>query len=395
MKKIAIVVQRCHASITGGSESLAWQYANLLKEEFNVEIITTTATDYVTWNNVLSEGLEQIEGIKIRRFSVSISRSSYWHNLHQKLLDCFEEKQNHLNINGNKYIPWSMALQEEFIRHQGPYSKDLNLFLKYNWHDYSLIIFITYLYPTTYFGIEQIPESRFILVPTLHDEPPAYLSAYKYMAQKAKNIIWLTDAEKKLSTTLWGKLSGDVISMTIDIQLYSPAKIEEPYILYSGRIDESKGCKQLFDFFIRFKQENSSNLRLILTGKSVLEIPSHSDIEFRGFVSSEEKFKLMAGASVFVMPSALESFSIVTLEAMAQKTPVLVNGSCPVLVDHVNLSNGGKIFNDYDSFSHNLKDLLSDTKASEHMGNSGRNYVLSNYSRVSVRKKLIDLINCM
>jgi glycosyltransferase involved in cell wall biosynthesis len=58
--------------------------------------------------------------------------------------------------------------------------------------------------------------------------------------------------------------------MTIDIQLYSPAKTKEPYILYSGRIDESKGCKQLFDFFIRFKQENSLNLRLILTGKSVL-----------------------------------------------------------------------------------------------------------------------------
>ena len=45
MKQIAIVVQRCHESIVGGSESLAWQYAGLLADSYDVEVLTTTAVD--------------------------------------------------------------------------------------------------------------------------------------------------------------------------------------------------------------------------------------------------------------------------------------------------------------------------------------------------------------
>ena len=49
----------------------------------------------------------------------------------------------------------------------------------------------------------------------------------------------------------------------------------------------------------------------------------------------------MAGAAAFVLPSEYESFSIVTLEAMAQRTPVLVNGRCEVLHDHIERSSAG------------------------------------------------------
>jgi len=33
MKKIAIIVQRCHESVVGGSEALAWQYAGSTQRE--------------------------------------------------------------------------------------------------------------------------------------------------------------------------------------------------------------------------------------------------------------------------------------------------------------------------------------------------------------------------
>ena len=53
MNKVAIVVQRCHESIVGGSENLAWQYATLLKDEYEVDILSTTAIDAAYWSNVL------------------------------------------------------------------------------------------------------------------------------------------------------------------------------------------------------------------------------------------------------------------------------------------------------------------------------------------------------
>jgi hypothetical protein len=42
MKRIGIVVQRRHESVVGGAVALAWQYANLLKDDYEVDILTTT-----------------------------------------------------------------------------------------------------------------------------------------------------------------------------------------------------------------------------------------------------------------------------------------------------------------------------------------------------------------
>ena len=83
-------------------------------------------------------------------------------------------------------------------------------------------------------------------------------------------------------------------------------------------------------------------------------MPEHKDIEFRGFVSAEEKFRLMSGAMMFVSPSPNESFSIVTLEAMAQNTPVLASDASTVLADHIKDSGAGRVYSDYQTFTHAL-----------------------------------------
>jgi glycosyltransferase involved in cell wall biosynthesis len=210
------------------------------------------------------------------------------------------------------------------------------------------------------------------------------------MAQRVRSLIWLTNAEKLLGNKLWGELPGSVISMGVETTLCTPDNIEYPYLLYCGRIDSSKGCNELMNFFVQFKQNHQSNLRLLLTGKAEVEIVRHPDIEFRGFVSKEEKFKLMAGASIFVMPSPYESFSIVTLEAMAQRTPVLVNGRCQVLVEHVVLSKGGVIYQDYESFSQAILELMKDPQQSAEMGELAREYVVSNYTFDTVKQRLIE-----
>src|SRR5215212_12100547 len=86
MKRVAIVVQRCHESVVGGAESLAWQYATLLKEAYEVDVLTTTAVDAGYWSNVLPEGLEVREGINIRRFHVDIGYSPYRTELFARML---------------------------------------------------------------------------------------------------------------------------------------------------------------------------------------------------------------------------------------------------------------------------------------------------------------------
>ena len=78
MRKLAIVVQRCHKDVVGGSEAEAWHYGNLLKKSYEIHILTTTAVDSERWDNVLPEGDEVSNGICIKRFKVSQGRADYW-----------------------------------------------------------------------------------------------------------------------------------------------------------------------------------------------------------------------------------------------------------------------------------------------------------------------------
>ncbi len=393
MKKVAIVVQRCHESVVGGSEALAWQYASLLKDAYEVDVLSTTATDAAYWSNVLPEGLEVKDGINIHRFHVDIGYSPYRTELFTRMVEDFGRLgagSHNSPTGGMKHIAWSIALQEELVRRIGPYSESLMLFLRENWAQYRTVIFVTYLYPTAYFGLLEVPPGRALFAPTLHDEQPAYLSVYKHAAHRAHAMIWLTEAERQLGRDLWGDLPGAVVSMAIDVEPRSHTHRAEPYVLYCGRIDPNKGCDELFDYFIRFKQQHPSSLRLILTGTADVPVPDHPEIDFLGFVSSEEKFSLMAGANAYLMPSRKESFSIVTLEAMGQRTPVLVNSKSNVLADHVKRSGGGRMYNDYDSFASRLNELLSTDRA--RFGEAGRQYVISRYTPERVRERLIAVV---
>jgi glycosyltransferase involved in cell wall biosynthesis len=393
MKKIAIVVQRCHKNIIGGSESLAWQYAELLKEEYAVDVLTTTAFDATTWKNEIPELIEPFGNITIRRFGVDIGRSSYWGDLHDALLRDYAvlggsiaEKSRQLQIK------WTRALDEEYILRQGPFSHGLIGHLEEHAHEYAVIIFVTYLYATTYFGMFAVPEGKTILVSTLHDEPPAYFGSFRAMAHRASYLLWNTEEEKRLSCQLWGELPGRVIGTWINTDQYPPAHCDDPYILYCGRVSESKGCGRLLDYFSRYKSRYRGRLKLILTGKDEMHIQQNDSIESRGHVSDEEKYALMAGARLFVMPSDLESFSIATLEAMAQETAVLVSGKSLVLADHVKKSGAGFTYMNYKDFSESVDILLKKEAARRDMGARGRRYVVENFSRDKIKGMLHSVV---
>jgi glycosyltransferase involved in cell wall biosynthesis/SAM-dependent methyltransferase len=395
MSKVAIVIQRCHETVVGGAESLAWQYATLLKDDYEVDVLSTTAIDAAYWSNVLPEGIEARDGINIRRFHVDIGYSSYRTEIFTRMLRDFEKfgvGRRRAPDSGTRHFPWSIALQEELVRRIGPYSESLTRYLRKSWRVYRAIIVVTYLYPTAYFSLLEIPQGRALFAPTLHDEQPAYLSIYQHAARRAHSLIWLTEAERRLGTDLWGELPGRIVAMAIDAEPREPARLNDPYLLYCGRIDPNKGCTKLFDYFIRFKAERPSALRLVLTGKDDITIPDHKEIDFRGFVSAEEKFSLMAGAQVYMMPSARESFSIVALEAMAQRTPVLASAESEVLADHIAQSGGGGIYHDYQGFAARLNEMLASQDLRERMGACGRDYVVSRYVPERVRQALVEAV---
>ena len=68
----------------------------------------------------------------------------------------------------------------------------------------------------------------------------------------------------------------------------------------------------------------------------------------------------MRDALVSVSPSALESFSLVVIEAWVERVPVLVNGACGPTREHCERSGGGLWFTSYPEFEAVLERLVSD-----------------------------------
>ena len=379
MKRLAVVVQRCHAQALGGSEALAWHYAQLLHGRYSVEVLTSCALDYVTWDNALPAGAETVDGITVRRFTTAFPRGRAFTALHRRLL------ADHARDGGLQ--TWREALAEEFIRVQGPWCPGLLDHLAAHADDYAAVIACTYLYPTSYFALDLVPRAKRVLVPTLHDEPPAYLPAYAQRAQNCAGLLWLTAAERRLGARLWGVEAGDVIGMAVDTAAAPAETRATPYFLYCGRIDASKGLPDLLAAFARVREQHV--VELVLTGSDALGLAGQTGVTFLGHVDAARKSALMAGCAAFVMPSAHESFSIVTLEAMAQGAPVVVNAASEVLAEHVARSACGFVYRSVADCAQRMGDALAlDDDTRRRHAQAGRDYVSAHYTRERVAAAL-------
>jgi glycosyltransferase involved in cell wall biosynthesis len=163
-------------------------------------------------------------------------------------------------------------------------------------------------------------------------------------------------------------------------------------VLYVGRIDENKGCRQLFDFFRRYRADTGSTLALALIGKPVIEIPADAGIVHLGFLSDEEKWNALAASDLLVMPSRLESLSMVTLEAWWAERPVLVNGKCEVLRGQTRRANAGLYYTSYDEFREALALLESNPSLRADLGRNGRLYFEQHYTWPIIEQKYLSLI---
>lgn len=388
--KIGIVVQRYGETIVGGAETYARTIAHLLARWHHVTVATTTASDHMTWCNDLSPGEEFDGPIRVLRFSVERERTLYWWELNRMLRGATEGQAASalppavkMDLR-QRLARWPLGLQEEYIRWQGPYAPELFRWLRENSKRQDRFLFVTYLYPTTYFGMACVPSERLDFLPTLHDEPPAYLSAFARCFRLPQRVFFCTATEQRVARRLYGLAPG--VGEVLGYGMTEPQDgsgtpwAGDPFLLFAGRIELGKAVPLLLDYFIRWKEEHPhSSLRLVLIGKSSMEIPTHPAIEYRGFVTDEEKGELMRHTVALVHPSSFESLGLIVLEAFLCSTPALVCGNNEVLVDHCRLSNGGLWYADYPEFAEALSWLLAHPQEAKHLGTKGREYARQHY----------------
>ncbi|SHJ00858.1 glycosyltransferase family 4 protein [Desulfofundulus thermosubterraneus] len=411
MKRVALVVQRFGGEVQGGAETYAGVLARVLKAPCEVTILTSTARDHITWARYYREGESVEDGLSVLRFHPDFETPPYFHELNRIFLGginperFFELSPLQKRSWQERCLRLPVSFQEELIRWQGPFSSGLFQYLRDNWPLYDAVIFFTYLYPTTYFGVDCVGDpGRVFLHPTLHDEAHAYLSIWRKYSRY--NLLFSTQEEADLARRLWGEVKGRVVGYgLVDQNAGSEGSTlchktkhgsEKHYLLYAGRIDAAKGVNILLDYFSRYKLEHpESLLKLKLIGRASLnlQVEKSAGIELCGFVSEEEKLRLMAGALAVVLPSPYESLSIVVLEAFMMGTPVVVNGYCPVLAGHVNRSGAGFAYRNYREFVDAVETLRGNLVLRNEVGKKGRAYFLENYEWSRYKARLLEALN--
>lgn len=392
--RLAFVTPWYGANILGGAEFACRSLVKNLSKKSNdisVEILTTCVKDFNSnWNkNYHKPGMELINDIPVRRFRVRTRNTKIFNKINYKLMN---------------NLPITLKEEEVFLQEMIN-SPELYKFIGSNFNKYDFYVFIPYMFGTTYWGIQACPEKS-VLIPCLHDESYAYMQSFQQMFSLLKGKIFLSAPEYELAQRLYGMadVNGEVIGLGLETNLdystqrfFNKYNINEPFILYAGRKDQGKNVDELISYFIRYKYQVGSDIKLILIGGGDIAIPRQGRdcIIDLGFISLQDKYDAMAAAKVLCQPSLNESFSLVIMESWICGTPVLINERCNVTGYFCKASNGGLYYRNYSEFAECLNILLGDDLIADTLGKQGRSFVLKNFSWDTVIRRYTDFFKSL
>mgnify|MGYP004651217975 CR=1 FL=1 len=165
-------------------------------------------------------------------------------------------------------------------------------------------------------------------------------------------------------------------------------------VLFAGRLTENKGIDVLLN--ATKKYENGKILTIIAGGGGLLEeLKSQvtklklKDVVFVGDQSQENLNKLYNIADVLAVPSRIEGFGLVAIEALACGTPVVATNKGG-MTDFINDEVGALVDVEDDvMLEKEISKILNEEKIFNREKLS--NYAKENYSQEAVTKDLIDV----
>jgi glycosyltransferase involved in cell wall biosynthesis len=383
--KLAVVVQRYGAEINGGAELHARYIAERLARHADVRVLTTCAEDYVTWRNSRPSGVTEINGVVVERFPVERERDVA--EFGRRSLRVFDEVH-------------SIEDELRWLDSEGPLSRQLIERVRNSGRDFDFLLVFTARYYHAFHAARALPD-RSILVPTAEREPSIGLEIFQPIFRGVRAIMYNSFEERAAIRALSGNdhVPGVVVGVGSEVpERVAPERprgrfgLRSPYVVYVGRIDTNKGCVELFDYFAHYLERSGRDLDLVLIGNAIMPVPAHPRIRHLGFVSDADKFDVIAGSRLLIMPSYFESLSMVALEAWALGKPVLANAACDVLVGQCVRSNAGLYYQDSQEFSAALDLMLDDGPLAAALGENGRAFFARHYAWPVIERKYLDML---
>ena len=187
----------------------------------------------------------------------------------------------------------------------------------------------------------------------------------------------------------------------VDFPVVESESYEKPTISCVARLVDYKRVEDLIRA-VSIVKESIADIQCKIIGTGPLEgdlkalvheLNLEDNIEFLGFVQKhEDVMKVVNSSQIFCLPSIVEGFGIVVIEALSLKTPFVAAEIPPVV--EASGRKGGLFFKpkDYVGLSECILKLLGDKELYEHLQEEG--YAQSkNYTKEVIGKKINDAIN--
>ena len=295
--------------------------------------------------------------------------------------------------------PHSLGDELDWLDAEGPTSPALVDYVAKHAAEYEYCLFFSYRYYHAYYGT-RAAGGRAILVPTAERDLTVGLSIFQPLFRRVRAVMYNSPEERAMIHAVSGNqnVPGVVVGIGSDVPNSPQAgrfrqkyHIRGPFAVYVGRIDQNKGCNELFEFFQGYLNDPAGKLSLVLIGHSLLPIPEHPRIRHLGFLDDTDKFDAMAAADLLIMPSYYESLSMVTLETWALGRPVLANGKCDVLKGQCIRSNAGLYYETYGEFVGALEAIEQNRWLAGTLGRSGRQFFRDHYDWPVIERKYLEM----
>ena len=385
-RRLRLVVPRYGPGVSGGSEQLIRRLAQTLQSRrWDVEVWTTTAGDETTWSPAFPSGDDLDGTVRVRRFEVVGRRQPrLFHQLSRVLFR----------------LPPGLRAETAWLMSQGPFAPALVHALATGTDRPTL--FMPYLYHPTIWGLPAAPHPR-LLIPAAHDEPVLRLRAIGRAVAAADALWYLTEEERSLLEAVH-PVAAERPHAVGAVAIDPPAVLGrdafrrkhrlDRYLLYAGRATPGKGVGLLLDGYALLRRRHPE-ISLVLIGDPGKQEVSPAGVVSLGWLDDEERWAALAGAEAVVVPSHLESLSLVALEAWAAGRPCLLNGGSPVLAGQAERGGGALLFRDPAGLCDAAARLVTDPAEAGRLGEAGRSFVALHYRWNAVVRRLEGLITAV
>lgn len=160
-------------------------------------------------------------------------------------------------------------------------------------------------------------------------------------------------------------------------------KRQENLVAYVGRVKRYKSIEHFIQAVAIIKEKRDIEVMVVGDGDArneLIALAKKLDVKvnFAGFVSEEEKYRIYSNARVIVQPSIKEGWGLTAIEAQSCGTPVVCADS-PGLRDAVRESVTGYLYpyGNIDTLVSRINDLLDDSEKWKQFSNAAKEWANS------------------